>query len=245
MGTCKWCQKGGFFRSVNDYGLCAECAPGIFREIQSRAQIIDRSITLVNESESYKTRLLRLKALRENLTALLKYEAQGITTLKTRPSELIDTLGPLKDKVLLEAIEQETEKTEARLSAVPTAKARAAAIDRALLKIADLAQQMDNPAQAHFMQARLRTRAEMERFVDLLDKAHRAEFKGSKKAAASAYRDILYVIERDGAPAGVPPETIEEIRRKVEEQSAPSSDRPNPLTLHAVEPQEKPDHETH
>ena len=88
MAKCRWCDRTGWFLSVDARGLCNNCIPLVGIEVGSRVRVIAESAKLVQESKKIDTKLSRCDLIIDNAEALKKFEDHGIPVMEMPPSQV-------------------------------------------------------------------------------------------------------------------------------------------------------------
>jgi len=105
MAKCKYCGRSGFFLSVNQYGLCNNCASAISIEVNSKLRVIQDSINLVKGSEKLDTRLSRCDLVIKLASEIAnKYESKGITVMDPPAKELLKLYKEGRDEIIKDTI---------------------------------------------------------------------------------------------------------------------------------------------
>jgi len=100
MGQCKYCDKRGFFLSVDKDGLCRNCAPALLMRVQQSIRVIKESEDIINKSKNIDTRISRCDTILIHLEGLIELEMKGIPTLNIPPSKLLQQVINEKNKII-------------------------------------------------------------------------------------------------------------------------------------------------
>jgi len=101
MAKCKWCEKSGFFLSVNSNGLCRVCEPEVVREVFTNGKIIQIIEKLLENPADTEISLKRYTVILNKARKMLKYEENGIQTYAPLHSELIREYTEKYDKLIM------------------------------------------------------------------------------------------------------------------------------------------------
>ena len=147
MATCKWCGKSGIFLKLSNNGLCNTCDLVIISEISQKVQHINESTELINKSSNTETIVSRFDYIVSLLESLQKYEAKGITTLKTPPSKSLKIMSPAeRDNHIVYGLEKELEKLKSELIELKTERGRVNRINKFYTRCQEFKNEMMNPA---------------------------------------------------------------------------------------------------
>jgi chromosome partitioning protein len=104
MSQCKWCDKKGFFLSLNKKGLCKSCRSIIENEINKNIREIRHSIRVAGNSENKEIIKKHCVSIVNKAHELQKYEKKGLPTINPLPSVLIKEYTTLHDKQIIDYI---------------------------------------------------------------------------------------------------------------------------------------------
>ena len=181
MAKCKWCDKSGLFFSVNNMGLCKNCAPAVTMEVTNKQRIIKESLELVEKSKKLDTKLHRFDLAIEKLRELEKYELRGISFFAEPPSQICRELMGKKDEVIVAGLEEELQKAEKKAEAAATTKTAVNALTKVLENAAEMKPQAIDPAPIANMELDIRAKLDSLKYQGFLEEAKKAEFKNQKK----------------------------------------------------------------
>ena len=197
MATCCLCNKSGWFMKTSADGLCEVCEATLEMDIEQHGRIITESVKLINTSANLSTRLSRIGVAINSCQALRRYELHGLKTIQTPPSDAISELYQAREAMIIEAINNELIKAKTKSENAATPAGKVSPYSRVIDKIASLYQELDDVTCLE--QLEVETRAEMDkaRLKAELEKAEKAEFRGQKKRALTAYLDALFCLTKD------------------------------------------------
>jgi hypothetical protein len=199
VAKCKWCDKGGIFRSVDSNGLCGDCRGPVLMEIEGRLRVIRESAKLAEEGKTFATRLGRCDTMIEHAGYLLRFENKGIPTVTTPPSTLVAEAKRLRSEMVAQEATAVAEKAmqKAEIASTPATKERA--LTSGILKVREVAEKAAVDASAvATVERRLKNELHRVKLDGFLEAARKAEFKGNTKKAIDQYQEALYFIRNDG-----------------------------------------------
>jgi hypothetical protein len=215
MAKCKYCEKKGFFTTVDSSGLCSKCGPVVAVEVNQRKRILIDSVQLVNDSKNFATRLSRCDLILEHAGHLLQYEDKGIPTLEPRPSEFIEEYTRERDMIIIEEAEHLARKAVAKADVAATSKTKHSALSAGLLKVSEVLEYSENKSVGSEIVEDLKTKMHRAILDGYLDGARKAEFKNNSKKAIDQYQEALYYIKNDDIPDELQKSEIQEIESKI------------------------------
>ena len=215
MAKCKWCDRSGWFLRLNSVGLCNNCSPLVNFDVQQRLRILNDSINIVNESKNLDTRLSRLDLLLEHANSLYRYEQRGIPIVEPLPSAILEQFRGRKDQIILETLRTITEEAEKKSATVITASSKVSSLTKALLKIREYKDKMDNKKSLIALEKKVTDMIHKIQLQGYLDQAEKAEFKGQNKKALDQYYEALYFLKHDDVDDSLQQDMISHIKDKI------------------------------
>ncbi len=201
MATCRYCGKGGIFRSVDGNGLCGDCRRPVLLSITSTKRVIDESLKLAQTGKTLSTRLGRWDIIAEKAEHLVEYERRGIPTITPLPSELITFARGQRRTLLRQGLDDALSAAETRAELAATPSARVNAFAKVVEAVQDARRAADGDreldAQLEAIEIRARARHREVQLENLVDAARKAQFKGQTSKAVDGYRDVLYELRKD------------------------------------------------
>jgi len=222
MGQCVWCERKGFFLSVDFNKLCRNCQSIIYFDFKQRFRIIEDSKNLIEKSKNFKTRIHRIDTLLEHAQALKKYEEKNISTLEPPPSELEKYYKDLKNELIYENIIDEIDKIMNKATLALTAKTKMTEANKAILKIVEGRNELQDKDKIDSLNKKEK---EIKNFIhetqlnEFLEEAKKADFKGQKSKALDKYQEALYFLQTDEVDDSLQKEKIDEIKSKISKLS--------------------------
>lgn len=216
MAQCRWCDKRGFFLSIDSNGLCRDCQPLIL-EVQSRARVLEESMRLVREGKTFGTRLSRCDLVIEHAEHLAKFERKGVPTVSPSPSTIVAEYRELRTRLILEEAERVAEKAREKASIASTPKAKERALAAGILKVREVAETLEDPSGVASLEQRLRREIHRVTLDGYLEAARKAEFKGNVKKAVDQYKEALFFIRNDDIDDTQQQSEMNEIEAKLKE----------------------------
>ena len=200
MATCRYCGRGGLFRSVDGNGLCTDCRRPVLLSIASTARVVTESLKLTQTGKTLVTRIGRWGTVIEHAERLVAFEQRGIPTITPPPTVVVAQAREERKRALVIGLTEDLDAAESRAELASTPTARLNAFE----KVIHLAEQYqrdfsgDEPLRLELaaFEARARNRHHEVRLENMLDVAKKAEFKGQTSKAIDAYRDVLYELQR-------------------------------------------------
>lgn len=217
MAQCKFCERKGFFLSVDSNGLCRNCSPSIVLDIDQRKRVMDDSLRLAQEGKTFATRLSRCDLLLEHAEHLLQYEWKSIPTLSPLPSEILSKFKAYRDSLILEEAQKVAEKAEQKAEVAATTTAKHNALANALLKVQEIMTDSSDPSVGQGIELELKSLMHKAKLDGFLDAARKAEFKGNTKKAIDQYQEALFFIKNDDVFDDQQNNEIEQIKSKLRE----------------------------
>jgi len=218
MAQCKFCDRSGFLLSVNQYGLCNNCATVISFEINSKLRVIQESIDLVKTSKNLDTRLSRADLVIQLASKIVdKFESKGIMLMEPSATELLRRYKEGRDEIIKDSIEEEYKKASTKSEVSTTAKTKINPLSKMLLKIQDYKSQLAKKGSLDALEQKINKDIHAIQLHFFLDDAKKAEFKGNKKKALDKYLEALYFIKTDKIDDIKQQDTILNIENKIKE----------------------------
>lgn len=219
MATCKWCNRSGFFLSVNSLGVCSNCNTVIVMDINQHARIATESIEIINKSKQIDTVLSRFQVAEEHLKLLLPYEQKGIPVLTEPPSALIKSLNRQKQRSISGKIKDEVTELLNKYKVTPTEKGKLNLLAKYLLKIQEYKRKINAYKELEDVENQIKALLHQTQLDIHLKEAEKAELKGSKKKALDSYYEALYFLQNDDIDDSLQTQNILEIEAKIRELS--------------------------
>jgi hypothetical protein len=219
MGQCKYCDKKGFFLSVDPNGLCANCAPSIINNIQRCVQIIQESVDLAKKGKTFKTRISRCDVAIEKSKSLLDYEASGIPTMTPLPSKHIKVMKKYRDEIVIEEANNLADKAISKFEVATSQRSRESSLSTGMLKVKEINANLSDQAKGEEIENKLKNMIHKVKLDGFLEAAKKAGFKGQNEKAIDQYLEALYFIKHDEIPDELQKEEIEKIKAKIQELS--------------------------
>jgi len=217
MATCKYCGRSGFFLSVSKDGLCSQCTYIITPIVKNDLRIINESIELIKKSKNFNTRLSRCDLILEFAEKLLEYERKGIQVITPAPSEFISEYIDMRDKIILENLKLETEKSEAKFELASSPQAKINEINKILLKIQDYKKEIKDKTQINKVEKEINKFKHETQLNIYFEAAKKAEFKGQNKKALDQYQEALYFLKNDEIDDQFQKDNINKIEKKIKD----------------------------
>jgi len=216
MAQCKWCDKKGFFLSVNQDGVCKNCEGIIVIDVQQRMRIINESIELFENSKKMETRLSRLDLVEEHLSAITQYEDKNIEIINPSAKSLLNKFEGKHDKIILEHMTEIAENALTKAEVATTTRTKVNAINKALLKIREMQKQLEEASSLDDLEKKLNTFIHKTQIDSFINEAKKAEFKGNNKKAIDQYQEALYFLKTDNVDDIQQQKEISEIEANIE-----------------------------
>ena len=198
MARCKFCGRSGIFLSVNQYGLCNNCATSISYEINSTLRVIQESIELVKTSKNLETRLSRADVVMKLASEIVdKFESKGITVMDPPAKDLLRRYKEGRDDIIIDSLEEEYKKASTKSAVGTTAKTKTNPLSKVLIKVQDYKSQLVKKESLDELEQKINKDIHAIQLHFLLDDAKKAEFKGNKKKALDKYLEALYFVKTD------------------------------------------------
>jgi len=217
MGQCKWCNRSGWFLSLNSSGLCNNCSPLVNLEASQRIRIINDSLKILSESKNLDTKLSRLNVLLEHANALLKYEQRGIPISDPLPSYFISKFGNMCDQIIADSLKDEVNMASSKAAVAVSTTTKVNMLSKVLLKIREYKARSSNPSLLDQLERQVQTEIQRYQLDGYLDSAKKAEFKGQKKKALDQYYEALYLLRHDEVDDSLQKGQITFIENKISE----------------------------
>jgi len=198
MARCKFCGRSGIFLSVNQYGLCNNCATSISYEINSTLRVIQESIELVKTSKNLETRLSRADLVMKLASEIVdKFESKGITVMDPPAKDLLRRYKEGRDDIIKDSLDEEYKKASTKSAVGTTVKTKTNPLSKVLIKIQDYKSQLMKKESLDDLEQKTNKDIHAIQLHFLLDDAKKAEFKGNKKKALDKYLEALYFVKTD------------------------------------------------
>jgi hypothetical protein len=204
MATCRYCQRGGFFRAVDKSGLCADCQRPVMIAIKSQWRVFQSSLAIATTAKSLSTRLSRWELVLDKAEALLEFERRGIPTTDPPPSRLIESARGDMVEAITEGLQEEISEAESKSRVATTATSRLSPMGRVIAEIERIRRRYDDlpglDEELVEIEAEARRRYREIQVDALTEAARKAEFMGQKRKAIDGYREALYSLRHDDVP---------------------------------------------
>ena len=145
MGTCRNCERSGWFLSITSDGLCHDCQNGINLEVTNRVRIVKESEEIIERSKNLSTKVSRAECIIQRLEGLLRYENKGIPTIKPAPSALLAQWQEKKDVIILDDINAALNVANAKAVSSKSDKLKHRAFIRVFSKIMTFRNKLTDP----------------------------------------------------------------------------------------------------
>ncbi|SFT96543.1 hypothetical protein [Halomonas saccharevitans] len=220
MGQCRFCERKGFFLSVDTNGLCENCAPQVLHDITQRHRIIEDCLRLARDGKTFATRLSRCDLLFEHLEHLLQYENKGIPTLTPSPSDILSEFKGYRDKLIIEEAQKVAQKAKEKSEVASTITAKHNALANGLLKSQEIIRNTSDASVGEELERGFKYLMYKVKLDGFLEAAKKAEFKGNNKKAIDQYQEALFLIRNDDIPDDQQGVEIQQIEAKLIELGA-------------------------
>jgi hypothetical protein len=217
MATCKYCDRSGFFLSVDTNGLCNECKQRILLPLIRNVQILKESIELAQNGKTFSTRLSRCDLAIEKARELLPVEKKGIPTVEPNPSILLEELLQMREAIIEEEVRSVIDKASKKSEVSASQRTKETALTSALIKVEEILENMGSKNKANSIRNELNYLIHKTKLDGFLEAARKAEFKNQRKKAIDHYQEALYLIKNDKVSDDEQAEIIDEIEQKVAE----------------------------
>lgn len=218
MAKCKYCGRGGLFLSLNQYGLCNNCATAISIEVNSKLRVIQESISLVKESKKLDTRLSRCDLVIKLASEIEeKFESKGITVMDPSAIELMKLYKDGRDEIIIDSLTSEYNKALSKAEVSTTTKTKINALSKVLLRVQDYKSHTSKAKILDPLEQKISQEIHQIQFNALFNEAEKAEFKGNHKKAIDKYLDALYFLKTDKIDDSKQKETIQSLESKIKE----------------------------
>lgn len=113
-------------------------------------------------------------------------------------------------------IENEVKATLEKIQILPSSNGKVTALSKTLLKIKEWTKHTDDAEKSRDQEILLQAALHKVQLETLLDKAEKAEFKGSKKKALDAYYEVLYFLLHDDIDDATQKENIKRTKDRIQ-----------------------------
>ena len=216
MAKCRYCDKKGLFLTVDNNGLCKNCAYPIISDITQRSRIMEDSMRLANEGKTFATKLSRCDLVIEHAELLQKYEKKNIPTLSPLPSELVDKFRAFRTEIVLDAAQNAADRAIEKSKVAVTTTTKYSALGTGLLKTKEILENV-SPGIGQSIINDLAEKMHEAKLSGFIENAKKAEFKGNTKKAIDQYLEALFFIKNDDIPDHRQQEEIARIEFKIQE----------------------------
>lgn len=213
MAQCTYCNKKGFFVTVNAMKLCNTCNSPISTCISRHFDIIQESSLIVESSKNLSTRMSRIDVIIDNLETLEnEYAAKGIPLnldFHSRKREILN----IKSNILEEDAVIKVDDFIKKASLAKTVASKINIANKALMYLKDLVDNYD------YINKELGIKVlkfiHISQLDDLVLKAEKEEFKSNYKKAVDKYQDVLFYLKKDDIDDSLQVEEIKKYEDKV------------------------------
>ena len=196
MAECRWCDKRGLFLSVDTNGLCRNCQPLII-EIRSVTRVLGDSMRLAHEGKTFGTRLSRCDLAIEHAEHLAKFERKGVPTISPPPSTIVSEYRGFRANLVVEEADTVVEGAFEKAGVASTPKAKERALAAGVLKLRELAQELEDSSRINSLEQRIRQEIHRVTLGGYLEGGRKAEFKGNVRKAIDQYQEAFFFIKND------------------------------------------------
>ncbi|EIJ79175.1 hypothetical protein PB1_16499 [Bacillus methanolicus PB1] len=214
MAQCKFCGKKGIFLTVSKAGLCNKCHNPVMFSIERHVEIINESLTLVETSKNFNTKMNRLDLVEEQYRILDKdYYSKGISVLSDTPRNKLKEVQAIRKRLVEEEIENRIEKHMDKAKLAKSVNAKINNANKALMELKEFAKEYGylNELLVHNIQHFIH-KVELD---DLILKAEKFEFKGNNKKALEQYQEALFFLKKDDIPDQKQDDLIRKLENKI------------------------------
>lgn len=215
MAQCKWCDRSGWFLSLNPLGLCSTCSPIIHMEASQRTRIINDSVKVISDSKNLETRLSRVDQLIEHANGLLRYEKRGISVIDPPASSFLEDYGGRHDQIIFEALTADASMALSKANVAPSYSTKINLLSKVLLKIREYKPRTHHPESLDSLERQVQSAIQNVQLKQHLESAKKHEFKGQNKKALDQYYEALYLLRHDDIDDSVQNKHISFIEAKI------------------------------
>lgn len=217
MASCKNCGKNGFFLSVDQNGLCAECAETVWPGLANDCRIVIQSGSIIAKSKSQRTIISRCEVGLAALNRISPYERKGIPALNEPTAEIASEFRRLKAKAIENLVQEQVFLARSKQESATTPAGKLGGYTRAIDKLNKMLIEFDDvsaiePAISALVNERDKVNIKMAWL-----KAERYLAKKKPKQAKDALTDVLIDIRHDSTPDDEQASDIAEIENKIAE----------------------------
>lgn len=221
MATCSYCARSGLFLGVSQRRLCNTCE----ERVSAYEQVIFSSIrghqAQMDSARAPAQAFMLAGAIRQTAAPLLELQTRGIALSGDYDLQhFVDNCQDQAESVATNILIDRLSAARLKASVAVTHKARVKEYSKVLLDIETARPSFRNRASLDRIKAEASEELNAAQLEELLEKAHKAEFKGQRAKALDAYRDALYFLQHDDIDDAQQRNWIELVEKKISEFSA-------------------------
>ncbi len=215
MARCKYCNKSGFFLSVDSSGLCKICSRNIALEISQKIRIINESLNIVRNSKKIETIASRMDVVIKFTEDFLIYESRDIKVTDEKPSTLLNNYKEYRERLILENLNKEIEDLTIKVDTSQSVKVKANTLSKFLLRVNEYDKLSNKKHELKTLENKIKNAMNKIQFEGYVDEAKKSEFKRNNKKALEQYYDALYFMKQVNIEDLTQKEEIKDIEKKI------------------------------
>lgn len=225
FAPCAYCNK----EPADEDGICTKCKKEITIKTEGILSLINEGFDYIENPSGFKAAMNYYEGIKRNINELMPIEAdlqeKGINYIDPPMYELLLKLEKRKDELVEQEANSLMYAAINKAESLKTATAKINAMSKAVVKLKELKEIKDNS----LIQSNINHLNELSlklELSNLLEAAHKFEFKGNKTKAVDRYLDVLYFLRSKWANNTSEIETVEakirELGGKVPGDSEPA-----------------------
>lgn len=194
MAKCNYCERSGFFLTVDRNGLCTGCAPAVINSINNRARVLIESQKIMNTSRNAETRLSRARVAIDCCRTLADYARKGIPTVTPDPRDLARDFEDSIRSIVAEYILELRHEANLKAATASTEAGKTAGYRKAIQKLDKISSQVVDVTGIELAIEEMKEDIIGVRFDVLEAKARAALVKKQEKRALGYFIDGLLAL---------------------------------------------------
>jgi len=217
MAACRYCEKKGFFLSVDRNGLCAGCSEVFLPQIVNDCRIVVESAGIVSKSKNQKTIISRCEVGLAALNRLVPYERRGIPTLTEPSSAIASKFKSIRYESIGRLVGEQVFSARAKQESAATPTGKLTGYTKAIDNLNKMLLEFDDVSEVEPAIAELVSERDKVRTGIAFLKAEKLIANGKLRQAKEALVDALVEIKHDSTPDAAQADDIARIEAKVSE----------------------------
>jgi tetratricopeptide (TPR) repeat protein len=218
MAKCKYCEKGGWFTTINNaFGLCDTCVQEHGALFLSAMKTAVRAVDTMKTAKKPETIMSKVAVLRQQCEILYRFEQKGVNSIDPPPSQLLSKMKLVEREVVEEAIQSALFNARQKAEDGVTDSAKLGGYTRAIEGLNKLLDDAQDVADIEMATLGLRHERDGLKAKLLCNKAEVQIAKGKDKKALEYYIEAFMSLKQDGTDDNAQVEQLTWIEGKIQD----------------------------